>query len=705
MRRAARAGVSNPTRAADPGVARATQLIRPHGWHRAELMRERREFRVSSSSTLASRGLGIAGVGAVLLVMVVAALAGASFPGAAGAPRGSPVAAAPSTAAVADANPPCYNINQTICVAMQNTSEPNVIPAAGSHVSSVEPPATTTLTLYVESTYDLVWPTAHYLGTFSPISLNITGTLWNGVPYYNASDSSVWHPPGTSWWGFGPTGENSTYPYWYALNITARTASGPQFFPGMHIDWWLYITSNSSGVLHHFSSVTFEYTYAGAFPASPYPSAYQYGGASAALEDVSIAQSPASPNFNSSVTVNVTTTPEDLTSSATIGGGYLDFTELAPDGAVIDQTAWTFPVQLVGTVGSVATNLTVPASLAQVPGALVEYSVTVWDTNPYGPDQVVSPTYNYTVNGNGSFAAGDFNDNLVLSATPSAALVGGTPPPQIHAGQSVRVLVTSRVPTTSILTAELRYSFDYPGIGENSTQQIAMQRVNATNFVGTIPAMPLNATVTYSVTAWDFLQDETSSPEYTYTTPSLAGAVASVPTNSTFFLTYVYDEGQHAWVSGATVAVDAPTGFVRTLGTTLLGVSYPNATGSPFVPEFLPAGATYRVYVNDSSFRPDGGTAPSVLLLLHAPHQFTMSGVIAVGPDYEVQESGNAFYFLLNDSGPGITYSPGSGNIGTATIVGAGVGLGALALVGVPTLLWWRSIRARRMAEERRVTL
>jgi hypothetical protein len=135
-------------------------------------------------------------------------------------------------------------------------------------------------------------------------------------------------------------------------------------------------------------------------------------------------------------------------------------------------------------------------------------------------------------------------------------------------------------------------------------------------------------------------------------------------------------------------------------------VSYPNATGSPFVPVFLPAGSTYRVYVNDSNFRPSGSTSPpSILLLLHAPHQFSTNGVIAVGSDYEVAESGDAFYFFLNDSGPGTAYSPGSGDIGTSTILAAGIGLGAFALVAIPSVLWWRSIRARRVAEERRVTL
>jgi hypothetical protein len=646
--------------------------------------------------------VGAVGVVVVLILSVLAPIGSTAAP-----VRDAPTtvaASAPSTAP--SATPACYSINKTICVAMQNTTEPNIIPAPGSHVSSVEPPATTTLTMYVESTYSLVWPTAKATGTFSPIGLNLTGTLWNGVPYYNQSSNSVWHPPGASWWTYGPTGQNATYPYWYGVNLTARTVSGPQFFPGMHVDWWLYITSNVSGVLHSFASVTFQFTFAGAFAASPYPGAYQYGGASAALDDVAVAQSPLVPNFNDSITVNISTTPADLISGATFGGGYLDFNELAPDGAVLAQTAWSFPVQRVGTVGSLFSNLTVPASYAQVPGALVEYNVTVWDTNSYGPDQVVTPTYTYTVNGNGSFGSGGFSDNLELAATPGAALVGGAPPPLVPEGQPVTVLVTSRDPATSILTAQLRYAFDYPGIAENASEQLAMVRLNSTNFVGTIPAMPLNATVTFSVTAWDFDQDQQSSRDYTYATPSLAGAMATVPTNSTFFLTYVYDAGQHAWVSGATVQIAAVSGYLHVSGTTFLGVTYPNETGSPFVPLFLPAGETYRLYVNDSGFRPAGSqVAPTVEVSLKATHDLTTDGILAVGSDYEVAESGSAIFFFLNESPPAVTYSPGSGGIGATTVLAAGAGLGAMALVAVPTVLWWRTIRARRQAEERRITL
>jgi hypothetical protein len=224
--------------------------------------------------------------------------------------------------------------------------------------------------------------------------------------------------------------------------------------------------------------------------------------------------------------------------------------------------------------------------------------------------------------------------------------------------------------------------------------------------VGVLPAMPLNATVTFSVTAWDFGQDQESSADFTYATPSLAGEMATVPTNSTFFLTYVYDAGHDAWVSGASVEVESTLGFLHVTGTTFLGVDYPNATGDPFVPVFLPAGETYRIYVNDSAFLPAGSrAAPSVSVLIRATHDLTTDGILEVGPNYEVAEAGSSIFFWLNESGPGVTYSPGAGAIDTTTALAAGLGLGALALVAIPTVLWWRSIRARRESEERRITL
>jgi len=647
-----------------------------------------------------------AAVAALVAALVVLSAAGLVPSAGASRPASSGLGAAAHPDA---AGSYCYSVNSSICVSMVNSTEPDIIPAPGSHVSSTHPDPTDSLSLYVESKNNLIWNYAHSSGPLSPISLNVTGTLWNGVPYYNANDSSIWHPPGTSWWGYGPTGQNSTYPYWYTINFTARSSSGaPNFYPGMSITWWLYFVTNTSGVIAHTpknETVYFHFTYGLAWPYTPYPGTVNSAGSAAALEDVGVTQFPLIPNFNDTVRVTLATTSADLVTGATIGGGYLDASEFAPDGALLHAGTFVFNVTVVKSEGPPEANITLPASYSQNPGALVEYRVTAWDTNTYGPDEVVTPLFNYTVNGNGSFRAHSFVNDLALTGTPVGPRPAGLAPPTVEEGQPIHLVLASSNAGTSILAAEVDYSMDYGALGENASFAIAMARVNSTHFDATIPAMPLNVTVTYTVVAWDFAQDRDTSPMYEYRTPSLADTLLTVPTNSTFFLAYVYDAGTSSWVSGATLDIRGLSGYVHISTTTLGGIAYPNATGRGFVPLFLPAGESYRLWVNDSSFLPPGQISPSVSILFVATHDLTGSGILAVGSDYEVAESGNAFYFWLNETPPAFTYSAPGGGIGASTVLLAAIGLGAFAVVSVPTFFWFRQIRARRQAEERRITL
>jgi hypothetical protein len=642
----------------------------------------------ASASARAPSGPDVAGVSATISA----------------APSVHPAAPAPAVAPAVD--PPCFSLNTTVCISMANTSEPNIVPPAGSHTSPAQPSSNVTLSLFIKSRYSLVWNGAHFSGAQSPIALNATGVLWNGDPYWNSTDGTIWHPTGSNWWSVGPVGTNTSYPYWYGVNFSARGTSGvPNFFPGMTLTWWVYFVENNSGTYSHWSSVSFTFTYGGAWPYSPDPGTQQYAGPAAASEDLSVAQNPLVPNFNDSVNVTISTTSADVVTGATIGGAYLDLTETAPDGTLLARSTLSFPVLVHGTVGQVQSAVRIPPTLAQDPGVLVQYTITAWDTNTYGPDQIETQSFNYTVNGNGTFASHIFGDDLALSTSPVGPGLGGTPPPTVPAGQAVQLLLASRDAGTAIFAAEVVYTFDYPAVNESVTGTIPFDRANSTHFAGTLPPMPLGAIVTFQVYAWDFAQDRDVSPTYKYVTPSLAALTPSVPTNSTFFLVYVYDNGTHTWVTGASVQVASASGYVHTYATSFDGVAYPNASGEAFVPLLLPAGEGYVITVDDPSYYPaDASASKTVSVSLTAPHNLSQQGVLKVGPDYEVAESGNAVYFWLNESGPGVTYSaPVTAN--GLGILAAAVGLVAIALAVIPLLMWWSRIRARRLAQEKRITL
>jgi hypothetical protein len=648
--------------------------------------------------------------GVLALLVVLLLLAGSLFVASSGRSAGGAASGPASVAAVrasdapASTQLPCYAINGTLCVSMTNASEPNIIPIAGSHSTNIEPSSNSSLSIFLKSMKPLTWLTAKGNGPLAPIQLNATAVLWNGDPYWNATDGTTWHPTGTAWWTVGPTGANVTYPYWYSLNFSAKSSVGSvNFFPGMRLTWWLYIVSNSSGVYSHWSSLPFSFTFAGAWPYSPDPGSAQYAGPNASAGDVAVYQNPLRPNWNDSVNVTLATTNADTLPGATIGGAYLTYTEYAPDGALLDAATVSFPVSVAGGVGAVSTELELPASLSQSPDALVKYQITAWDTSTYGPDEIQTGWFNYTVNGNGTFKSGIFSQDLRLETTPRGPGVSSTTP--LAPGTAVQLLLSSRNAGVSIYAAEVEYNVSYPAIGETAHGTIAFARLNSTNLFTSLPPMPLGADVAFEILAWDYAQTRDNSSVYYYNTTSVASLESSVPTNSTFFLVYVYDNGTHRWVSGATVDIVGSAGYLQTSASTFDGVAYPNATGQAYVPVLVPAGEVYKISVSDPSFVPPSGVTPNAMSIdLDASHNLTTEGILYVGSDYEVAESGDAIYFWLNQSATSATYSAPLG-LAASPLIGAGIGLGAIALCLAPLLVWWSHIRARRLAQEKRITL
>lgn len=603
--------------------------------------------------------------------------------------------------------PTCYPINQTMCVSIAFPRTPDIIPAPGFHHATYMPNATDSIDLFIKSKLPATWTNAKSFGPLSPFAINVTGLLWNGDPYMSNYDGTTWHADGNVWWTQPAQYQhvNSTYPYWYQVAISNRSATGqPNFFSGETVTWWLYIVTNVSNVYSHFSTLPFTYTVAGAWAFSPHPGAAQFAGANASSGDLTIRQTPLQPNWNDSVNISIAVTAADVGNRTLIGSAYADVAEYAVGGALLDTATLSFPVALAGNAGAANVNITLSPRFSQVAGARIVYYIDATDTAKFETNEIRTPAQSYAVNGNGSFASGIFQDDLALKSRPAAVAVGGFPVPTLLPGQNLTLILSSRSPTTALLAAQVAYSFSYAELGIQTQASIAFHRLNSTSFAATIPGFPMGAWVNFSVLAWDFGLHYEQSGTYTFTVPTFGTFVPAVPGNLTFFDVYVFDNGTHQWVQGAAVTITSPSGFYNIATQTRFGVAYPNATGNDYLPLLLAANQTYAISVTDPGFRDPGSRTPttvSVSVLAKSP--MTDRQTLAWASNYVVIQEGSALFFWLNTTVSTLVFAPSVG--ATSVELASVIGLVASMVVAAFLLVWFRQIQARRKAEERRVTL
>jgi hypothetical protein len=649
---------------------------------------------VSVVSTHRRTDLGIA-LGLVALIGIVLLSA---VPSVAALPvPGSPAAAAAASAAVTPNvfNPPCASIVPGVCVSILNPNEPAVVPAAGDFNSPVQPLANTSIPLVVKSEAPLNQSNSARSGPDAPVILNVTGTLWNGVPYYSLFDGSVYHAASSQWWDGPLKTTNTTYPWWYLVNISSIGSNGkPEFFAGMSISWSIEITLNESGNFIHEGSPEsipagplFHFTYANAWPESPYQGALQYAGAAAYDGDLTTTVVPAEPNWNDSVTVSLNLTPKDYTTSAILGQAYLDLTVTAANGTPLLTTSLIDANPNGSGTGFTRLVFHIPAVYAQQANATVRYEIHASDA--WG-DWIDSGARTYLVGGNGTFSVGQFGDDLVLTASPSIT----SPTSPISPDTPVLLQLHSANQHTAIASAVVFYSADLPVLNEVVSYSSSFARVNSTSFVGEIPALPVGTGVNFTVEAWDFASIGETSPNVNYSVQPLSVALPSLAENGSFFYVAVHDAGRNAWVNGASVSVSGPGGYVRTFSHTFAGLTYPNASSGPFAPLAVPAGQTYTVTVTG-----DGSPASAQV---PATHAMGAHRILTTQGNYSVYQEGDLIVFWLNSTAPAPTNSGPDLN---PVLIGSILGLVAATVVVIPVLGWWSRIQKRREEETKRVTL
>jgi hypothetical protein len=610
----------------------------------------------------------------------------------------------------------CFKIDTQICVSAQNNS-PNVVPSSGNLTSPVIPLANTTISFYVKSQFALTWPISQTtptscLNNLTPIRINVTGTLWNGDPYMSYTDGSFWNENPNTACFVGPYNgvTNKSYPYWYGLSIRSNASGVPNFFPGESVNWWVYIViKGANGQYTRVTSPIFHYHYAGAWAYSPYPGAVQYGGPEAATADLTVSQDPLQPNWNDSVHVTIRTTSADQLNLATLGQAWVDVSATLPNGNLLGNGTYNFPLSVDSSVwvGPTHATATIPRSFTQTPGTVVQYWVTAYDANnpnKYSRDMIVTPVYSFTVGANGTFLSGIFADDVAVTTDPSSIALGLLPGPQLVPGTNVTVNLTSRNPGTSLLTGEVSYTFEMPAIHERTTGIAIFYRLNSTNLQVRMPSLPLGGYINFTLLVWDYQNTLEESTEYGYSIQPFNTVVPRVGQNLGFLWVYVYDNGTKTWAQDAQVSITGGAQFVNVQTATVFGVAYPNLTGEPFAPFLLPANSTYNITISDSKFLPSGSVVPpqiSILLTLHNP--MTQVETLRQTDSYTVVLSGDQLFFWLNTTSPAVTYSPGPA-VDLSLVVPI---IGLIAAVGavLPMIWWYREIVQRRKEQEKRVTL
>lgn len=617
----------------------------------------------------------------------------------------------------------CFKINTTICVSAKNGSY-NVVPTPGNLTSNTLPLPNATISFYVKSEYPLTSinpPSPTGNSNKTPLRINVSGVLWNGDPYMNAYDGTIWHSnTNSNYWSSVSGVTNRTYKYWYQLVIDGNSSGVPNFFPGEYVSWSIYIvTRQPSGVYTHLSSPVFHYRIATAWAFSPYPQAAQYGGPNASTLDLQVFQNPIAPNWNDSVNITIRTTAADNVdnNSALIGSALLNLFATLPDGVALPNVTIPFLAPGVGVHGLVSTYAIIPASFAQIPGTSISYSIVAndaVDTTKYTPDQITLPTQGYYVHSNGTFVSGVFQDDIAVTVTPSNGIpptIGPMPkPPVTHPvvlppGTVVSVLVASRNLGTALRSGIIQYSFSLPALKEEVGGQFYLQRINSTHLEGVLPAIPLGSYINFTITVWDYASTPETSSLYGYSIQTFQQVVPSQASNLAFLWIYVYDNGTHSWVSGASVSIVASGGFINVRAHTLYGIAYPNASASPEVPLLLPANITYNITVADAAFVPPGTSeaSPPISILLKLTNPMVAQGTLAQTNDYTIVQSGNQLFFWLNSTAPAATFSPAPPIV--PVLIGPTLGLLVALGAMIPIVWWWRAISERRKEQEKRVTL
>jgi len=417
------------------------------------------------------------------------------------------------------------------------------------------------------------------------------------------------------------------------------------------------------------------------------PISYPGGYVNDATWEFTVATPWSSGNFTDDIAIS--TTPNIFSASPTAPNADQSFsiaiTAIDLGGTVSPIPEATLVYNLIqnGTVTSYSepfgpvnhTVQTLVSPIGPYPGATLQFSVTAglpWESGEL--DKITSPTYSVTWSSHGGwwFPTQGLLSNLGLSASPDV-LVGGvspTNPTAISTDEPVNITIHEPIENVTISSAIVDFTFSDQGV--NHSGAIAMTAINDNTSYADLAGLPSGAMVTFYVVAKDINGNPVSSGNFSYT--EVGPTSPPLPAGYGLVFLEVLDLNGGGLVGGFDYTVANATWSTS-------GVANALGFATPVIPG---TGLGYRLGF---------GTYAVTVRAFGVVRDATVS-ISASSPTPTV-----VFY---GESSPIPITSTSSLSVQS---LAAAIGLAGAAVVTVPLMLWFDERRARKEAEERRITL
>jgi|GEM_PF-1900867 len=324
------------------------------------------------------------------------------------------------------------------------------------------------------------------------------------------------------------------------------------------------------------------------------------------------------------------------------------------------------------------TTLTLPAPLGPYPGEKIQFNITAWlpwsqsASGAVGAiDRIYSPvfTFNWSANGGWLDQLGGLGSNLILTSIPD---VTSTTLSQtvLATGTPVNVTIHSTVQNVTIGSAAI--SFRYSDHHGWSTGSIPMGAATQNTSWATLPGLPPDSSLSFSVTAKDVFGNPISTGNYSYT--ESGPTETPLPGGYGLFFAEALDLSTGQLVPGATYTIGNDT-WSESGVANRLGFLAP-----------VPLGGVGYLPVSYGAYTVTVGALGS-----------TETYTFTVGTD---QPFTTVFYFASQP----ITSTNGV-NAGPTVAIPAIIGIIGATLASIPIVNWFRERRRKHEAEQRRITL